>query len=228
MLEFKRDCFGFDNTKLICLFGAIDLNKYLEVCTAPREKKDDELVILKHCTADYRKYTTEESKNSGKKIHLWQKHISKEVDVKFYSRLLKDTKNTRFEFMEAHSELVKAFPDNPRMIFHKWDSMSVENFLSKGHVYLYRSSNAWRDQYPRVVAEALAAGLPVLSEPRDGTKDRMDFGNIGFHCIDYDAFLYAIKLLQRKEKYRKEMGIAAKAWAKKNLNPDRWVEVIND
>ena len=222
--EFERDRIGFEHTKQIVLFGAIDLNQFLEIL--PKEKKDD-LVILKHCTSDWRKYITTESAKAGEKIHLWQKNIIKEDDMKFYSRLLKDTKNTRFEFMEAHKEIADFFKNEPRMIFHKWDSIPVTEFLARGHIYLYRTSNAWRDQYPRVVAEALAAGLPVLSEPRDGTKDRMDYGNIGFHCVDYDGFLYAIKLLQRKEKYRQRMAMEAKSWAKNNLDPKKWVEVIN-
>ena len=128
--------------------------------------------------------------------------------------------------MAAHPEVIQAFGHEPRMIFHDWNSMSPEQFLSTGHLYLHRMSNAWRDQFPRVVAEALAAGLPVLSEPRDGTRDRMDYGNIGLHCIDYDGFLYAIKLLQRKEKYRQEMGAKAKDWARANLDPRRWIETL--
>ena len=224
-MEFERDRIGFADTRQVVLFGAIDLNKYLEVYTP---KRDGQMVILKHCKPDYRKYVTKKSASGGQKIHLWQKNIIKETDVKFYTRLLKDTKNIRFEFMEAHGELVNEFKGTDRMVFHKWDAMPVDEFLSKGHVYLYRTSNHWRDQYPRVVAEALAAGLPVLSEPRDGTKDRMDYGNIGFSCIDYDAFLYAVKLLQRKEKYRHAMGCQAKEWARDNLNPKKWLEVIND
>lgn len=222
--EFERDRIGFDYTRQIVLHGAIDLQKFLEVCPAQRDGK--ELVILKHCTPDYRKYVTEESVGNGDKIHLWQKHIHKETDVKFYGRLLRDTKHTRFEFMEAHKELVNAYPNEPRMVFHKWDSMDVGEFLSRGHVYLYRTSNAWRDQYPRTVGEALAAGVPVLSEPRDGTKDRMDHGEIGFSCIDYDGFLYALRLLQRKEKFRREMGLKAKEWARKNLDPKSWLDVL--
>ncbi len=54
----------------------------------------------------------------------------------------------------------------------------------------------------------------------------MDIGNIGFHCIDYDGFLYAIKLLQRKEKYRQEMGANAKDWARSNLDPRSWIETL--
>jgi len=225
--EWDRDAIGFDATKKIVMFGAIELDKYLEVCPVERKNKDT-LVILKHCCADYRKYVTEASVSKGQKIHLWQKNIIKETDIKFYRRLLKDVKNIRFEFMEAHKELIDAFKGESRMVFHKWNAMSVSQFLSRGHIYLYRTSNAWRDQYPRVVAEALAAGLPVLSEPRDGTKDRMDFGNIGFHCVDYDGFLYAIKLLQRKEGYRHHMGMRAKDWARQNLDPRKWVEVIEE
>ena len=128
--------------------------------------------------------------------------------------------------MEAHKELVDHFKDEPRMVFHKFDSLSVEEFLSRGHLYLYRASNKWRDNYPGVVAEALAVGLPVLTEPRDGTKDRVQHGNTGFHCIDYDGFKYAIKLLKRKEDYRYSMAGDAKTWAKNNLDPREWVKLI--
>lgn len=225
--EWIRDQLGFEDTELIVLFGAIQLDKFLEVYPRRREK-DEPFVILKHCVPDHRKYITTKSIGYGEKIHLWQKNIIKELDTKFYTRMLKDTKNTQFEFMEAHQELINTFRNEPRMIFHKWDSMDVSEFLSRGHIYLYRTSNAWRDNYPRTVAEALAAGLPVLSEPRDGTKDRMDFGNIGFSCIDYDGFLYGVKILQRKEKYRYEMAANAKEWARKNLDPQRWIEVLGE
>ena len=130
--------------------------------------------------------------------------------------------------MEAHKELVSFFDSEPRMVFHKWDSMDPKDFLKRGHVYLYRSSNAWRDQYPRVVAEALAAGLPVISEPRDGTKDRIVHGCSGFYATHYDEFLLHLKTLYRKENLRHAMGMYAKDWAKKNLDPIRWVEIITN
>jgi glycosyltransferase involved in cell wall biosynthesis len=168
------------------------------------------------------------SEKTGQKIHLWQKHIIKENDVKFYKRLLKDTKHTKFMFMEAHKELVEAFKNEKRMIFKKWNSMPVTEFLEKCHLFLYRTSNAWRDNYPRVLAEALAAGIPALVEPRDGCKDRVVHGLNGLYCIDYDAFLYGIKLLQRKEDMRHAMGMTAKDWAKENLDPSKWIDIIEN
>ena len=114
------------------------------------------------------------------------------------------------------------------MVFHRWDSMPVTEFLRRGHVYLYRTSNMWRDQYPRVVAEALAAGLPVLTEPRDGTKDRVEHGDTGFHCVHFDEYLLALRTLKRKEDTRKAMGMNAKEWAKKNLDPKKWVSILEE
>jgi len=225
--EFYRDMIGFENTELLSMFGAIDLDRFLEILPASRGSNRDELVVLKHCTPDWRKYITEQSENTGERIHIWQKHVFKEKDIVFYNRLMKDTKNVRFEFMEAHPELVNAYPNNPRMVFHKWDSMDVRQFLSRGHLYLYRTSNKWRDQYPRGVAEALASGIPVITEPRDGTRDRVDNGNTGIHCIDYDMFVDAVKKLQRKEDMRKAMGQHAKDWARLNLDPKRWVTELN-
>jgi len=223
--EWINQAIGYEDTELIVMYGAIDLNKFYEVAPQQREDKE-EMVVLKHCKPDKRKYVTEESKDKGSKIHIWQKHFGKELDTKFYKRLLKDIKNVRFEFMEAHKELVEAFKNEPRMVFHKWDSMDVGEFLSRGHVYLYRTSNDWRDNYPRVMAEALAAGLPVIGEPRDGPLDRIQHGDTGLYAIHYDDYLLHLKTLYRKEKFRHQMGMNAKEWSRKNLNPNKWVDVI--
>jgi len=228
LAEFKRDQIGFDDVKLVNLYGAIELNKFLEICPVERKEKKDKLIILKHCTPDFRKYVTKDSEGKGDKIHIWQKKLAKDNDIKFYSRLLKDIDNIEFRFMEAHKELVDHFQNDRRMVFYKWDEIPVTEFLRQGHVYLYRSSNLWRDQYPRVVAEALAAGLPILSEPRDGTLDRIQFGDSGYYCTDYDAYKYVIKLLQRKEDYCKSMGRFSKDWARDNLDPREWCNVIEE
>jgi len=209
------------------MFGAIELDKFLEIVPPDRGKKDD-MVILKHCVADSRKYVTEESKGRVKKIHVWQKHFAKDLDTKFYSRFLKNLKGIRFEFMAAPDELVDYFRNEKRMVFHTFDSMPVTDFLSRGHLYLYRTSNQWRDNYPRVVAEALAAGIPVLTEPRDGTWERVRHGDTGFHCTHYDEYQLAIKTLLRKEKLRKAMGMKAKEWARDRLDPRRYVDVVEE
>jgi len=226
MMEFERDQIGMSHVEKIVLFGAIDLNRYIDILPISR-KDGDKMVVLKHCKPDYRKYVTSESVGGGERIHVWQKHFQKDRDIDFYKRLLKDTSKVYFEFMEAHKELASAFPNEERMKFWKWDEISVEEFLSRGHVYLYRTSNMWRDQYPRVVAEALAAGLPVLTEPRDGTKDRVIHGDTGFYCVDYDQFKLAISTFKRKEQARRSMGMYAKDWARQNLNPKKWVEILD-
>jgi glycosyltransferase involved in cell wall biosynthesis len=74
----------------------------------------------------------------------------------------------------------------------------------------------------------LAAGLPILCEPRDGPADRVIHGDTGFHCVDYDMYLDALKKFHRKEKLRHAMGMFAKDWAKVNLDPRKWVDIVNE
>jgi len=227
MNEFKRDQIGFESTKLLSLYGAIELNKYLEVCPVTREK-DDKLIILKHSCSDYRKYVTKESEGKGDKIHIWQKKLAKDNDIKFYSRLLKDISNVEFRFMEAHRELVEHFQHDKRMVFYKWDSIPVSEFLSQGHIYLYRTSNLWRDNLPRGMIEAMAVGLPIIGEPRDGPYDRIIHGRNGMYACHYDEFKLHIKTLQRKEDMRREMGLFGKNHAKSHYNPEEWCNVIEN
>jgi len=226
LMEFERDQIGMDHVEKYCLFGAIELDRFIDIL--PESRKDGgKMVVLKHCKPDYRKYVTANSVGGGQKVHVWQKHFDKNLDIDFYQRLLRDTREVYFEFMQAHKELVEAFPNEKRMKFWKWDEIPVEKFLARGHVYLYRTSNMWRDQYPRVVAEALAAGMPVLTEPRDGTKDRVIHGDTGFYCTHYDEYKLALLTLKRKEQLRRSMGMYAKDWARINLNPKRWIEILD-
>ena len=68
----------------------------------------------------------------------------------------------------------------------------------------------------------------MLTEPRDGTKDRIIHGDTGLYCVDYDSFLAGIKLLQRKEDYRQRMGRFAKDWARTALDPRNWVRILDE
>jgi len=221
-----RDQIGFSNTELIVLFGAVDIHRYLELCPQKREKGDP-FIVLKHSTPDGRKYVTKESVSRGEKTHLWQKKFDKELDTKFYSRLLKDTKeNVKFEFMEAHKELASAFPNNPRMVFHEWNAMSVEDFLVRGHAYLYRTSNAWNDNLPRTLIESMACGLCPIVEPRDGPYDRVQHGRTGLYFCHYDEALLHVKTLERKRDLCYDMGAAAKEHIRKHYDPGAWVEEL--
>jgi hypothetical protein len=227
--DFKKQMIGFNDAELITLFGAIDLDLLYEACPKKRENKVEPFRVLRHGLPDYRKYVTKGSKSGGDKKHLWQYKFDKETSVRFYERLLKDLpKNVIFEFMEAHPELVQAFPDEPRMIFRKFDSMPVKEFLERGHCYLMRSSNYWQDNFPRVHAESMAAGLISIVEPRDGTAQRIkdNVGDVGLFACHYDEFLLHLRTLNRKMDYCYAAGDAAKQWAKSNLDPNKWTELI--
>lgn len=226
--DFIRKQLGLQKTELISLFGAIDLDRYLEACTQKRDNKSDPFRIMRHSTPDWRKFVTVASAKKGEKIHLWEKMFDKQPDIHFYKRLLKDTRDTEFYFMQAHQELVDHFRGENRMKFFRFDEMDPVEFLSKGHLYLHRCSALWRDQFPRTVAEALAVGLPVLSENRDGTRDRIIHGTTGMFCLHYDDYLLNINTLKRKVKLQYAMGAAAKEWARKNLDPNKWVSTLEE
>ena len=67
--EFDRDACGFGSVRRVTLHGSIDLDHFLGAEIKRRDKEDD-LVVLKHCLADGRKFVTRESEKKGQKIHL--------------------------------------------------------------------------------------------------------------------------------------------------------------
>jgi hypothetical protein len=53
------------------------------------------------------------------------------------------------------------------------DPKAVGAFLAAGNCFWYLLPDGYTDQGPRVIVEAMAAGLPVIAENRDGARDRV-------------------------------------------------------
>ena len=79
--------------------------------------------------------------------------------------IVKDNPDKKFIFMPAPTFM----PDLPNVV--KCEKMPVKEFLSKASCFLYTLPENYTDQGPRVVMEAMAAGLPVITEKRCGMKD---------------------------------------------------------
>lgn len=216
-----------DDIPLIPFIGAIDIEKFTRNPIRWRNS-DEKLIIVKHGVADVRKYVTSESIGKGDRIHLWQRYFEKELDIQFYQFLTEGLSDhgVEFWFMQAPRELEQFFKGRPNFRFFRWNELPVERFLESGHIYVDRCSDEWRHSYPRTCAEAMAAGLPVIAEDRDGWADRIDNGDTGFLCVHSQEYLLKIKLLAENEPYRYAMATAAREYAQKNLDPRRWVDLL--
>ena len=98
---------------------------------------------------------------------------SSQGDVKFPADLpdIMDKCKARFCFMPGPSWLDMKV--NVSKIPYLTDPKSVAAFLAKGNVFWYLLPPRYTDQGPRVIVEAMAAGLPVICENRDGPADRL-------------------------------------------------------
>ena len=98
---------------------------------------------------------------------------SSQGDVKFPADLpeIMDQCKARFCFMPGPSWLDMKV--NISKIPYQNDPKSVAAFLGKGNVFWYLLPPGYTDQGPRVIVEAMAVGLPVICENRDGPADRV-------------------------------------------------------
>ncbi len=99
----------------------------------------------------------------------------------------------------------------------------IANFLAKGNLFYYSLPNNYEDQGPRVILEALAAGLPVIADNWGGATDRIT-PECGWLCSEKKEYINIIKNLTFKE--LEEKGKAAKQRAINEFVPQRWIDFI--
>jgi ADP-heptose:LPS heptosyltransferase len=95
-------------------------------------------------------------------------------------------------------------------------------YLSTGNLFWYLLPPGYTDQGPRVIMEAMAAGLPVIAENRDGAKDRVT-PDCGWLINSHDEAVEIIngitpEVLRQKGERAKERA--------KEFQPEKWLEEI--
>ena len=127
--------------------------------------------------------------------------------------------STIFSFMPAPSFLNGA----PKVHRFNVNQLSVVDFLKRGTCYWYRLPEKYTDQGPRTIVEAMAIGLPVIADNRWGAKDRV-VEETGWLCENREDYIDIISQLNHK--VLTEKGLAAKERARKEFDPNKWVEAI--
>ena len=102
-------------------------------------------------------------------------------------------------------------------------SRPVLDILRRGCVFWYILPEGYLDNGPRVIMEAMAAGLPVVADNRGGAAERVSAGT-GFLCDTVEEHIDRLANTDSKEWDR--MGKAAKRYAKTQFDPERWIGAI--
>ena len=108
-----------------------------------------------------------------------------------------------------------------------WDSMRIDEFLSNGSLFHYRLPKNMNDQGPRVIVEAMASGIPVIAEPRDGAADRIT-EDTGWLRSDNAGFVSVVESIADDITILEEKGVASRRRAREEFNPWKWVEHMLD
>jgi len=104
------------------------------------------------------------------------------------------------------------------------DPAGVATFLAAGNCFWYLLPEGYTDQGPRVIVEAMAAGLPVIAENRDGAADRVTV-ETGWLIDSHEQAVDIINSLTPEILEAK--GIAARRRAIEHFNPQKWFEQIS-
>jgi len=126
-----------------------------------------------------------------------------------------------FTFMGGHPML------NDLDYVTQYDEYSkpVLDILRKGTVFWYILPDNYLDNGPRVILEAMAAGLPVVADNRGGAANRVT-PETGWLCNTQEEHIEVFRQITGVELAKK--GKAARERALTQFDPERWItEIVN-
>ena len=151
---------------------------------------------------------------------------SSQGDVKYPKDFQIETDRILDTRLDAEIHLMPAptfLGQHPKIIRYPKNMPPVPTFLSRGNVFWYSLPPGYMDMGPRVILEAMAAGLPVIADNWGGAKDRVT-PETGWLCNSKEEQFEVIKSLTPE--IIAEKGKAARERAKKEFVPEKWIEEI--
>lgn len=130
----------------------------------------------------------------------------------------------RFHLMGVPGHL-RALPAREGVCTYPEHAVEVAEFLGGASAFWYPLPQPWREQGPRVVIEAMAAGLPCVVEARDGPGERVT-GKTGWACRDFAEQVTAFSEIARAPGLLEAKGKAAREWARETCRSELWVDAV--
>jgi len=103
------------------------------------------------------------------------------------------------------------------------DPEVIASFLSLGNLFWYSLPPLYMDMGPRVILEAMAAGLPVLADNWGGAVDRVT-AECGWLCDWKYQMLEIVKNVTMED--LKKKGAAARERAWEQFDPRRYIDIL--
>lgn len=111
----------------------------------------------------------------------------------------------------------------PGVDTYRVNQIPVTELLRAGTCFFNPLPYKYTDQGPRTIVEAMAVGLPVIADNRDGARDRVT-PETGWLPNTHEEYAEVLAGTTGKEIARK--GAAAKERARKEFDPVKWIETI--
>jgi len=140
---------------------------------------------------------------------------------KMIKEIMNLVSDVEFHFMPAYSKCL----DHPKVFKYPKNKPPVWQFLKYGNCFWYRLPEGYTEGGPKVIMEAMAAGLPVIADNFSGPKDRIT-PDIGWLCDSWEDYKKVIKEIISNPKLLEIKGKAAREYAKQEFVPERWIEEI--
>jgi glycosyltransferase involved in cell wall biosynthesis len=98
----------------------------------------------------------------------------------------------------------------------------VRNILSENDIFVYYSDH---DNFPNAILEAMASGLPVITNKVGAVSEIITSGEDGHIAEDEEDYLFTLNCLRHSASLRTEMGAKARGTVESKFD---WDDVVDD